>query len=113
MTSSDTGRVPWWHLTKAQKKSEIEAAVRELLDRDVALTDRDKFFLARALGHVARGQFGSALQDTSSTPTSPTALLAPRSRFRSPRLRELPRKSLLRALCYSEAAPPQEYPIFR
>lgn len=112
MTSSDTGRVPWWHLTKAQKKSEIEAAVRELLDRDVALTDRDKFFLARALGHVARGQFGSALQDIIDA-HEPDSAFSPSFKISLAEIEGVAKESLLRALCYSEAAPPQEYPIFR
>lgn len=55
--------IPWWTLTKAQQKAEIEAAVEEFIELDRGLTERERFFLAQALGNVARGLFGVALQD--------------------------------------------------
>jgi hypothetical protein len=110
--NSDADAIKWWHLTKAQQKAVIESAIAEFLDRQTELTDHEKYFLAHALSHTARGQFAVALQDISDA-HEPASAFSPSFKISPLEIERVNKETLRRALRYSEASPPQEYPIFR
>ena len=112
MPDNESSHVPFWSLTKDQQKHEIETAIREFLDRHEPLVDHQKFFLTQALGHVARGLFGIALQDIIDAYREAKEF-SPSFKISSAEIEGVTKESLRRALRYSGASPALEYPIFR
>lgn len=105
-------RLPWWERPKARQKAEIETAVREFLDLNPALSDREMYFIAEALGAVARGMFGIAAQAIIDAHT-PDSHFSPQSKFPPDNFKGTTVEELRKALNCSERSAVQEIPIFR
>ena len=105
-------RLPWWQRTKARQKADIETAVREFLDRNKELNDREMFFLAEALAAVAQGTFGIAVQAIQDA-HEPESSFSPQSKIPPDDFTGTRVEALRKALDHSERCPVREIPIFR
>lgn len=105
-------KLPWWHRKKKQQKEDIESWVREFVELDRELTDREMYFLVQALEAVARGTFGIALQAISDA-HEPDSSFSPQFKITPNDLRGVTKDTLRAALRHSEQCPVQEVPIFR
>ena len=104
-------RLPWWQRTKAKQKADIEAAVREFLDRDMALTERELYCLAEALTAVGRGLFGIAAQQIQFA-HEPESSFSPQFKIPPDDFTGTTVEALRAALDYSEGCPVREIPDF-
>ena len=105
-------RLPWWQRTKAQQKADIETAIREFLDLNRELNDREMFFLAEALAAVARGTFGIAVQAIQDA-HEPESSFSPQSKIPPDNFTGTTVEAVRKALFHSERCPVQEIPVFR
>ena len=105
-------RLPWWRRTKDQQKADIETAVREFLDLNRELNDREMFFLAEALAAVARGTFGIAVQAIQDA-HEPESSFSPTSKIPPDEFKGTTVEALRKALDHSERCPVREIPVFR
>lgn len=104
-------RLPWWKRTKAQQKADIETAVREFLNLDRELSDREMYFLTEALAAVARGTFGIALQAILDAHT-PESYFSPKAKIPPDDFKGFTIEALRAALSHSEDCPAREFPLF-
>lgn len=105
-------RLPWWQRPKARQKADVEAAVREFLNLDRQLHDREMFFLAEALDAAARGLFGIAVQAIINAHT-PAGAFSPQSKIPPDDFKGTSVEALRQALHHLEECPVREVPIFR
>jgi hypothetical protein len=105
-------RLPWWQHTKARQKADIEAAVRDFLNLDRELSDREKYFLAEALAAVALGTFGIAVRAIVDA-YEPEDSFSPHADIPPKGFNGITMEALRKALRHSEKCPVQETPIFR
>lgn len=105
-------RLPWWQRTKARQKKDIEAAVREFINLNRELSDREMYFLAEALAAVARGTFGIAVQAILDA-HEPEDSFSPQADIPPKDFKGITKEALRKALHHSEGCPVQEIPLFR
>jgi hypothetical protein len=104
-------RLPWWQRPKDRQKADIETDIRQFLELDRDLTDREMYFLAEALNAVDRGLFGIAVQAILNA-REPEISFSLQNKIPPDDLKRNTKENLAKALHHLEARPVQAFPIF-